>query len=122
MQYDRFNETYHTWSDDHFTVCSPLADGSLIAELGTGATVETEIGDVTWADEGFQLTGMGGDFPCKIIGSDATRELFHVVVFQIDEKDGTRRLWRHNLLPASRLWFKMKPYRYVFAAVCGVVV
>lgn len=131
MNNDKFNATYHTWGEDHFTVCVreyfPTNDESAIRlmpedyETDTDFDdVETHVGsfrEVTYNDEGFNLTPFSGRrIPCKILRADPEDGMFDVVYFTKDESTDralldARYLRRMRTLPAESIEFINKPYK-----------
>eukprot|EP00560_Eucampia_antarctica_P004260 CAMPEP_0197838076 /NCGR_PEP_ID=MMETSP1437-20131217/34196_1 /TAXON_ID=49252 ORGANISM="Eucampia antarctica, Strain CCMP1452" /NCGR_SAMPLE_ID=MMETSP1437 /ASSEMBLY_ACC=CAM_ASM_001096 /LENGTH=655 /DNA_ID=CAMNT_0043445605 /DNA_START=42 /DNA_END=2006 /DNA_ORIENTATION=- len=130
MNDDKFNDRYHSWSDDHFTVCHKTSmqmdDDSLIFLMpkDSDKTMYEHYGNtftnfrhVEFDDEGFDLAFVASNWgPCKILRGDESDGIFDVVYFTIEtaadvNKKGSNTLRRTRTLPASHIWFRNKPYR-----------
>ena len=135
MNDDKFNETYHDWSDDHFTAClssnMPPTDDSIIFLIpynieeplekernvdsdGKNEYVKSFRG-VEYGHEGFDLAYMADDWvPCLILRADSEDEEFDVVYFTyetsaiVKEADVLRRM---RALPSHSIKFLNKPFK-----------
>lgn len=130
MNDDKFNNSYHAWSKDHFTVCQkssmPMTDDALItilpnhigADAGTNDTYLSSFREIEHSDEGFNLTTIAEHrVPCKILRVEKEEGLFDVVYFTSERstnpelKPHAKFLRRMRTLPADMIQFINKPYR-----------
>ena len=138
MNDDKFNERYHEWSDDHFTVCttkeSSISDSNseIIARLTPDSAVDGEEGElsswnyITYGHEGFDLASRSETWtPCQILGYDKDNVgTFDVILFTTRNRNGgimdrdEHLLERRRLLLANDLKFLNKPYKSDMHAPC----
>ena len=128
MNYDKFNEAYHEWSDDHFIQCAIAAqdvlDGEQIYLIKENRpfselNVLNSYQGIGPDDYGFKLAKIhtnGGMRPCKILKSDAARNVFDVVYY-LKEGDienpahpGSSILVTRKDVPAAAIRFLNKPF------------
>jgi len=126
MNHDKFNTTYHKWSDDHFTTCSRTnvtADDYQIVYIlenegvsqqqqpkgdSSSRTHATNYQGITIHDEGFRYSQQKFDrqVPCKILSSSSSA-LFEVALFF----DKSKAIEVYPAMTASQVKFLPKPYR-----------
>jgi hypothetical protein len=127
----KFNSDFHTWSEDHFTVCKVRDDeaGEFvhivkdddIVPPGSQHTATTSFrGIVGWNHPGFEYS-LGGDdgfrFPCIILDADEKEKTFKVVIFRfamkskMSELPKARVLQLNNNVPANEVDFINRPFR-----------
>lgn len=122
MNGDRFNPSYHNWTDEHFTVCHLdymvanetilliREDSSPPKDLARFGTALNSFQDISWEDVGFTLAQIHSIVfrPCRILGYKEGLD-FDVVYFAID---GDQRILRRNRsLPPVAIEFVHKPYQ-----------
>ena len=120
MNSDKFNPTYHTWSDDHLTVCRFGESSTWLRLLGPnevshdGSTVESPFNGITIEDEGFEISRASSSRqPCRILSSDPTNETFEVVGMWTNHNGGQSAPFvkYHHGLHADDVIFLNKPER-----------
>ena len=127
MNEAKFDTTYHTWSDDHFTVCHTrsgdlewihLIKDDEMVPLDINETAVTSFHGVEFDHPGFQYSeGKKRRLPCILIGSDREEQTFHVALFQIllesriPELPKARILQIRRDVPASEVEFINRPFR-----------
>jgi hypothetical protein len=129
MNYDKSNKRFHTWSEDHFTVCHQ--EGRIMTEdalimltpdffLIDGYDKEfiSSFSGVSYDDEGFTYAKdqNEGRIPCRILREDPHEGTFDVVYFTHEMStdsnlNETRFLRRQKHLPSRLLDFVNKPYK-----------
>ena len=135
MNGDKFNESYHSWSEDHFTICKrtsmPRADDSLIfivprmndtdtnEEIANvdsdGVEFRLSFRGVEFDHSGFDLASIHGEwYPCQILQAKKQDDVFDVVFFTYEEStvgDDANVLRRNQSLAADDIKYLNKPYR-----------
>jgi hypothetical protein len=129
MNYDKSNKRFHTWSEDHFTVCHQ--EGRIMTEdalimltpdffLIDGYDKEfiSSFSGVSYDDEGFRYANdqNEGRIPCRILREDPQEGTFDVLYFTDEMStdrnlNETRFLRRQKHLPSRLLDFVNKPYK-----------
>eukprot|EP00548_Thalassiothrix_antarctica_P010222 CAMPEP_0194155524 /NCGR_PEP_ID=MMETSP0152-20130528/64960_1 /TAXON_ID=1049557 /ORGANISM="Thalassiothrix antarctica, Strain L6-D1" /LENGTH=284 /DNA_ID=CAMNT_0038862469 /DNA_START=83 /DNA_END=934 /DNA_ORIENTATION=- len=121
MNDDKYNTSYHNWSDNHFIVCSkPEKSKFKIVYISQNATSPsyTKEGDlitnnfngIDFNDQGFKYTGdtlKTNRYPCKIWNTDFKKRTMKVVLFFGAES----AIEIQTALPDSQVTFVPKPFK-----------
>lgn len=130
MNQDKFNNQFHKWSKDHFTVCQEKGELKKSTAIwiyleekqrkvslnGHEFSVDSSFQDIRWDDEGFTLIQEHTErIPCKIIsGSRDTREFvvayFRSATSSLEGLEIARRLELYTGLPEEDIEFVHKPF------------
>lgn len=135
MNRDKFNESYHAWSDDHLAYCTfhqddKLDPSEIHSKLLThdnqftnfASAVETEHYEsyqgISPEHEGFQISSFrksSGErvYPCQIVNSSKASNTFEVLMFHDAKKESENSILKvehiHNF-SADWLAFRPKPF------------
>ena len=135
MNDDKFNEAYHAWSEDHFTLCKrtsmPSTDDSVIFVVprtnDTDTTkeivgVDSDGNEFRWSfrgvefdHDGFEIASVYGEwYPCQILRAEKQDNAFDVVFFTYETStvgSEANVLRRNQYLAADDIKYLNKPYR-----------
>jgi hypothetical protein len=132
MNRDKFNSSYHAWSEDHVTYCIYHSEGLdptdihsvLLTHDGQftnfASAVETDhqqsYQGISFEDEGFQVSSFrmsSGErvYACEIVNADKGASTFEVLLFINAQKtDSIMRVVHIHNFPSDWLVFRPRPF------------